>query len=483
MLIALAILLGTVYGLIIAVIPSIGITTGLVALYPFVGYLISLGDPYLGIVFLMSVVAAGNTGDCYSSVLLGIPGSTASAATVVDGFPLARHGLATFALSAAIFASTLNGILWGILVFAFLPFYSKLVLVFGIPELWAFALLAFSAVTFVSSRSWIKSLIALALGLFLGSIGIDPNTAADRNTFGWNYLADGIQLIPLMAGLFAIPEIVDGLKSRIATQSTASNNHRQTVLGMLAVIKNWKLSIRGGVIGAIVGVLPGMGGSVVDWLAYGQTVATTPNPKIQFGKGNIRGVIGPESANNVQKATSMLPTVLFGIPGAGFAAVLIALFMYMGFEMGSPSLIYDQRFFNSLFVGFLASTVLVGMFCLIFTKYIAKIAQVPYIYYFPMLIVIVTWASVQYTGGWQDYVILILCSVLGFVCKTYKFSRPALLIGFILSERMENLTLQLTSIYNLDMLVNRPIFMTIVCMTLCILVWGILFNKNKIDYA
>jgi TctA family transporter len=364
-----------------------------------------------------------------------------------------------------------------------LPFYSQLVLVFGIPELWAFALLAFSAVTFVSSGSWAKSLTALALGLFLGSIGIDPNTAADRNTFGWNYLANGIQLIPLMAGLFAVPEIVDGLKSRTATQSVPGNNSKQTILGMLAVFKHWKLSMRSGVIGAIVGVLPGMGGSVVDWLAYGQTVATTPNPKIQFGKGNIRGVIGPESANNVQKATSMLPTVIFGIPGAGFAAVLMALFMYMGFEMGSPSLAEDQRFFNSLFIGFLTSTVLVGIFCLIFTKYIARIAQVPYIYYFPILLVFVTWASVQYTGGWQDYVILILCSVLGFVCKNYKFSRPALLIGFILSERMENLTLQLTSIYNFDMLLGRPIFITIVCITVCILVWGIFFNKNKIDYA
>lgn len=481
--IALAILAGTIYGLVIAIIPSVGVTTGLVALYPFISYFMMLSNPYLGVVFLMASVAAGNTGDTYSSVLLGIPGSSASAATVVDGFPLAKKGFATFAISSAIFSSTINGVLWGILVFAFLPFYSSLILFFGIPELWAFTLLAFSAVVFVSSDSWIKSLTALMIGLFLGSIGIDPNTAADRYTFGWDYLAAGVQLIPLMAGLFAIPEIIDGLKTRKSTQIIPRNNLKQTQLGILSVVKNWKLSLRSGIIGAVVGILPGIGGAVVDWLSYSQTVATTPRPKIEFGKGNIRGVIGPESSNNVQKATSMLPTVIFGIPGAGFAAVLMALFMYMGFEMGSPTVLNDQQFFSSLFLGFIGSTIITGIMCLFLTKYISFIAKVPYIYYFPILIALVLWASVQYTGGWEDYVVLLLCSILGFVCKKYRFSRPSLLIGFILSTRMENLTLQMFSIYNFQMMLDRPLFWIIISVALFVLVWGIFFNKSKINYA
>lgn len=479
----LAIVAGTVYGLIIGIIPGAGATTGLVALFPFVGYFMSLGDPYLGIIFLMAMVAASTTGDTYTGVLLGIPGANSAAATMVDGFPLALKGRATYAITAAVITSTVNGLLWGMLVFFFLPWYSKLIMIFGIPELWAFTILALATVTFVSSRRWFRSLLALFLGIFLGTIGIDPITASDRNTFGWDYLAGGIQLMPLVAGLFAVPELIEGLKSRSATQTVTRNNAKQTWLGIKAVWKHRWLALRGGVIGAFVGVLPGLGGSMADWMAYGQAVATTPNPRIPFGNGNIRGVIGPEGANNAQKATSMLPTVLFGIPGAPFAALLMALFMYMGFEMGSPALATDVKFFDSLFIGFMAATLLVAVFCLVLTKYIARIAQVPYVYYFPILLAFIVWACVQYTGGWEDYIILIICTILGLLCKQYHFSRPALLIGFILSERIESLSLQLTALYNFQSLFDRPIFLSIIAITIVIFVWGIFFNKNRINYS
>ena len=479
----LAILAGTVYGLIIGIMPGAGATTGLVALFPFVGYFMSLGDPYLGIVFLMAVVAASTTGDTYTGVLLGIPGANSAAATMVDGFPLALRGRATYAITAAVVTSTVNGLLWGILVFAFLPWYSQLIMIFGVPELWAFTVLALATVTFVSSRLWFRSLLALCLGLFLGTIGVDPVTASDRNTFGWNYLGAGIQLMPLVAGLFAIPELIAGLKSRSATQTVARNNVKQTQLGALAVWRHRWLALRGGLIGAFIGILPGLGGAMADWMAYGQAVATTPNPRIPFGKGNIRGVIGPEGANNAQKATSMLPTVLFGIPGAPFAALLMALFMYLGFDMGSPGLVQDQQFFDSLFIGFMAATLLVAVFCLILTKYITRIAQVPYRYYFPLLLAFIVWACVQYTGGWEDYAILAIVSLLGLACKHYNFSRPALLIGFILLPRVEALTLQISALYNFDRLLDRPIFLSIMIATLAILAWGIFYNKNRIDYS
>ena len=147
-----------------------------------------------------------------------------------------------------------------------------------------------------------------------------------------------------------------------------------------------------------------------DWIAYGSTVASHPNE--EFGKGNIKGVIGPEGSNNAQKATSMIPTVLFGIPGASFAAVLMALFVSLNFELGTPDLAYDTQFFYSLTFGFMGATIIVGIFCIIFTQYIAKIAYVPYVYYFPLLTLFIIWACVQYTGGWEDYIMLLLCTCL-----------------------------------------------------------------------
>ena len=472
-----ALVAGTLYGLLIGIIPSAGATTGLVALFGFISYFAD--QPYLGVIFCMAVVAASTTGDTYTGVLLGIPGANSAAATMVDGFPLAQKGKATYAITAAVTTSTVNGLLWGTLTFALLPWYTNLLMILGIPELWAFTLLALATVGFVSSTWWVRSLIAIAVGIGLGFIGTDPATNADRYTLGWDYLGDGIQLMPFVAGLFAIPELVDGLKRRRKTVDSA-DQLGQTIEGVKAVwVSKWD-ALRGGFIGALVGLLPGLGGAMSDWMAYGSTVAAHPNEK--FGDGNIKGVIGPEGANNAQKATSMIPTVLFGIPGAPFAAVIMALFMYLGFELGTPDLAQDNRFFDSLTFGFMWATVLVGVFCLLFTRYISAITRVPYKYYFPLLIVFITWACVQYTGGWEDYFILAVCSVLGVLCKKYKFSRPAMVIGFILAERVEALTLQVTSLYSIDQLVTRPIFVILVLLTACVFAWGIT-TKRRLSYA
>ena len=472
-----ALVAGTLYGLLIGIIPSAGATTGLVALFGFISYFVD--QPYLGVIFCMAVVAASTTGDTYTGVLLGIPGANSAAATMVDGFPLAQKGQATYAITAAVTTSTVNGLLWGTLTFALLPWYTNLLMILGIPELWAFTMLALATVGFVSSTWWVRSLIAIAVGIGLGFIGTDPATNADRYTLGWDYLGDGIQLMPFVAGLFAIPELVDGLKRRRKTVDSA-DQLGQTISGVKAVwVSKWD-ALRGGFIGAFVGLLPGLGGAMSDWMAYGSTVAAHPNEK--FGEGNIKGVIGPEGANNAQKATSMIPTVLFGIPGAPFAAVIMALFMYLGFELGTPDLAHDERFFDSLTFGFMWATVLVGVFCLLFTRYISAITRVPYKYYFPLLFVFITWACVQYTGGWEDYFILAVCSVLGILCKKYKFSRPAMVIGFILAERVEALTLQMTSLYSIDQLVTRPIFVILLLLTTGVFAWGIT-TKRRLSYA
>jgi TctA family transporter len=472
-----ALVAGTLYGLLIGIIPSAGATTGLVALFGFISYFVD--QPYLGVIFCMAVVAASTTGDTYTGVLLGIPGANSAAATMVDGFPLAQKGQATYAITAAVTTSTVNGLLWGTLTFALLPWYTNLLMILGIPELWAFTMLALATVGFVSSTWWVRSLIAIAVGIGLGFIGTDPATNADRYTLGWDYLGDGIQLMPFVAGLFAIPELVDGLKRRRKTVDSA-DQLGQTIAGVQAVWANKWDALRGGFIGAFIGLLPGLGGAMADWMAYGSTVAAHPNEK--FGDGNIKGVIGPEGANNAQKATSMIPTVLFGIPGAPFAAVIMALFMYLGFELGTPDLAHDERFFDSLTFGFMWGTVIVGVFCLLFTRYISAITRVPYKYYFPMLFVFITWACVQYTGGWEDYFILAVCSVLGILCKKYKFSRPAMVIGFILAERVEALTLQMTSLYSIDQLVTRPIFVILLLLTTGVFAWGIT-TKRRLSYA
>lgn len=469
-----ALIVGILYGLVIGIIPAAGATTGLVATYAVLPVFIA--DPYAGVIFLMAVVAASTTADSFTSILLGIPGANSSAATMVDGFPLAQQGRASYAISAAVTTSTVNGLLWGGIVFLFLPYYTELVLFFGIPELWAFTVLALATVGFLSTDKPIRSIVAIAAGILVGMVGVDPATNDPRFTMGWFYLQDGIQLIPVVAGLFAIPELLEGFKKRKATTFVVKS---ERIEGIKAVWHNRWLSLRGGFIGAVVGLLPGLGGAVSDWLAYGQAVATNKNET--FGNGNIKGVIGPEGSNNAQKATSMLPTVLFGIPGAPFAAVLMGLFLFMGFDLGSPDLMYDERFFQSMSIGFLVATLLVGIIALVFVNQVCKITAVPYIYYFPLLLGLIVWASMQYTGGWEDLVMLTFFSLLGLAMKSYKYSRPAFLVAFILADKIENLSIQLFTIYTMDTLITRYLFIALIILTLITFTYSIL--KGKVKYA
>jgi putative tricarboxylic transport membrane protein len=474
-----ALLAGTFYGMLIGIIPAAGATTGLVMLFGFVQY---FSDPYLGVVFCMAVVAASTTGDSITSILLGIPGANSAAATMVDGFPLALQGRATYAISAAVCTSTVNGLIWGSLVFMLLPYYTGLLLYFGIPELWAFTMLALATVGFVSSRYRARSFLALAVGILLGLVGVDPATNEPRFTLGWYYLEDGLQLMPVVAGLFAIPELLHALCNRTQTATVEGSQWQQTLDGLRATWQHRWLALRGGFIGAFIGVLPGLGGAMADWMAYGQAVATTPDADPPMGKGNIRGVIGPEGANNAQKATSMLPTVLFGIPGAPFAAIIMALFMYLDFELGSLDLAADTRFFDSMTYGFMWGTVIVGILCIVFARYLGAIARVPYRYYFPFLLLFICWACLQYTGGWQDLFVLLIFSLLGIACKHYQFSRPSLLIGFILADRIEALSIQLTTIYSLDMLADRWVFWVLLIAVVAV-GFASIYKKTGIDYA
>ena len=472
--------LGIFYGLIVGLVPAAGATTGLITLFGFMPFFAS--DPYLGVIFCVAVVASSTTGDSFSGVLLGIPGANSAAATMVDGFPMAQNGEASRALSAAITSSTLNGLFFGSLTFLFLPYYTNIVMYMGIPELWGLVVLAFVTVGFVSTKNYVRSIIAIVLGVILGLVGVDANNVP-RFTLGWQYLEDGIQILPFVAGLFAIPELHSSWKRGSATNEVEymySGTWKQVRQGIVDVFKSWKDSLRGGAIGSFIGLLPGLGGAMADWMAYGSTVASNPNEK--FGIGNVKGVVGAEGANNSQKASSFIPTVLFGIPGAPFAAILMGLFLYIGIDLGSPETFYDDKLFDSMAFAFLLGTLITALICYVLAYYSSYLAKLPYKYYFPFILIVIVWATLQYTGGLEDIAVLTIFSIVGIIAKKYKFSRPALLIGFLLSDRIYSLTYQLTTLHTIHDLITRPIFIFIVLSIMSILYWS-LTKRSKLDYA
>jgi len=288
--------LGTVYGTIVGVVPIAGATIGLLVLFGMIDMF--LANPYLGVVFMTSFLGAVSSSDSFTSILTGIPGSGSTAASIIDGYPMARRGEAGRAIGAALMDSFVNGIVWGLLAFGLMPFYSMLILSFGIPEFAALMFVSLACVGFITVKNPWLSIASLAVGVFLGLIGQDPGTGAHRFTFGWEYLAAGIQMVPIIAGLFAVPEIIEAFRNRTVKPPPIENYWSQLRQGFSDCWQNWRDMMRGGAIGFFTGILPGIGGSAGDMMAYGATVARHKNES--FGNGNVKGLIGCEGANNAQ---------------------------------------------------------------------------------------------------------------------------------------------------------------------------------------
>lgn len=474
-------LLGTLYGFLFGIIPIAGAGTALLTVYSFIGQF--KGDPYSLIVFTTAIVVAASVGDLFSSVVMNIPGGGGSAATMVDGYPMAKRGEAARAMSASVFSAVAQGTFWGILTIVFLPYYAKIVLAFGIPEMWSFLVLAVTSITFLNSKYWVRGLIGLALGIFFGMIGSDPETLEPRFTFGWFYLADGLQFAPVMAGLMALPEIIEAIWFKTSYLPGTKNNWEQIKEGWGDFWTNKWISFRSGIIGGVVGLLPGIGGPIVDWLAYGQTVATNKNETIPFGEGNVKGVIGPEGATLAQKATAYVPTVLFGVPAAPFEVVIMTLLATVGLDLGSPKMLTNHLFFDTLSFGFMAGMFLTFFISIWFIKYATLITRIPFKFWAFPLIALITWSCVDYTGGWEDYAVLFAMVVLGLALKYLKISRISFIIGFVLAHKLELLTKQFSTLYHFNDLLHRPISLVLLSLSVIIVIYGMFFNKTTINYT
>ena len=476
---------GVLYGGLIGLIPAAGPSKALLLLFVIVNHFDFTGGDYLFVLFSITAVVAAATGDSFASVLIGIPGAMGSAATMLDGFPLAKQGKASYALSSAITTSTVNGLFWGVIAFLIIPYYQYVVKYVQVPEIFALVILAFCLISAVTTEHIFRSFIAVAFGVFIGLMGIDQD-GNPRYVFGLEYLEDGIPIIIVAAGLFAIPELYEALRLNSKQEKIDKKAHnRQTWEGIKEVWTHKWLALQGGAIGMIVGILPGTSGGIGDWTAYSTTVSQYQKEKIPFGKGNIKGVIGPEGANNSGKAGALIPTLLFGIPGGKAMVILMALWMSLGFAVDDVSVMTEDKFLDHLFGGFLVGTLLTGIVCLVFTRFISKVVYFPARYWVTPLFILTIWAVVAsryYAYLYEDILTLGLFGILGFIMTKYKFSRPAFLMAFILAERFEGSFLQTIGIFEFEELIVRPIFVSLILISIAIVVWK-LRSKHKISYT
>ena len=475
----LALMLAVPLGLVFGLLPGLGGLAALAILLPLVFGM----EPMVGLAFLLGTYAVISTSGSVTSILVGIPGSPGNAATIIDGYALSQRGRAGYALGAALAASALGGVLGAGILVLLLPVVRPVIMAFGSPETFLLALLGLTYLGLLGGGSPVKGLAAGALGLFLGTFGYQGVTGVPRFWMEIDYLLDGFRLIPLALGLFAIPEIV-GLMSgrRIARRSDASSmNTGQVLLGVRAVLRRPLLLLRSSGLGVLIGLVPGVGSETAPFVTYG-AARQASRQRWRFGRGSIEGVIGPEAANNAKDGGALVPTLAFGIPGSAAMVLLIGGFLLLGLQPG-PSLLHEHLDIAYGLAFVLVGANVIGAVLLLFmARWLAWITFVPGHLLAPILLTLVVLAAYSTDNNAGDVVFTFIFGAAGLAMKSYGYSRPALLLGFLLAPLLETYLYITLNTYGAAF-VTRPVSAVLAILIVVGFVPPILRGLNRLRRA
>jgi len=422
-------LLGTLMGMLFGILPGLGGPQVLALLVP-----ITYGlDSQMATIVLVAAMGAVPFSGSITAILINTPGTGASAATTFDGFPLSQQGKAGLALGASATASAL-GAIFGAIVLAFLiPVGREVVMAFSYPEFFMMAIMGLSVIALVSQGSPWKCLISGGFGLLLSTIGSDPITGAGRFTFGNFYLWDGIKPVPALIGMFAIAESVELFIKKISIAGQHDISISGVWDGVKSVFQHFGVFIRGSIVGTIIGIIPGVGGVVANFLAYAQAVQTAKD-KSKFGQGDIRGVIAAEAANNAKDGGALVPTVVFGIPGSLEMAVLLGALILHGLEPGPDLLINRLDVIFTLIFTLVLANVLVSSLGLASAGQLAKLTKIPSSYIAPVIFCLSLIGAYSMNNLFGDVLVTLCFGFLGYFVKRLGYSRIALIIALLLGK-------------------------------------------------
>lgn len=438
--------IGVLVGLMVGALPGIGGISGMAVLLPVA---LSL-DVEVSLALMLGISVASGMSDQLPAIVFGIPGTASAQATILDGHPLARQGQAGRALAAAYTSSLIGGLLGGVVLLAVIPVARPIVLALGSPELFMLGVLGVSLTATLSGDAPLKGLVGGCLGLMLGVVGFDSVAGGYRWTFDGLYLRDGVSIIILALGLFAVPEILELMQRGTPISDDETTRLGKGILtGILDPFRHWFLVIRTSIIGIIVGIIPGMGGAVADWFAYGHAMQTERGARETFGKGDIRGVIGVEAATNSKEGGALIPTLFFGVPGSSTMALLMAVFFAVGLQPG-PSMATTQLP-TTLFLlwSLVIGNIIAGVVMLSVLPLTSRIVKVPIHRLVPFMVVLIAVAAVQASRNALDLVVLVAMSGLGWAMKELNWPRAPLIIGFVLSDVLERFFFISTQRYGL----------------------------------
>ncbi|HYJ14073.1 MAG TPA: tripartite tricarboxylate transporter permease [Candidatus Limnocylindria bacterium] len=394
-------------------------------------------EPVTGIAFLIGASSVSAICAAYLPILFGIPGGSGSQATVLDGYPMGKKGEGRRALGASFMAGGMGALIGTLTLMVAIPAAKPLIYLMGSPELFVIMLWGLSMVAVLAGSRPLKGLIATALGLMLATVGQQAQSGVMRFVYDQPYLLDGMSISIMALALFGVPSALDLALTKLGVEQQPVPLKGSLFDGVRDALREWWLVLRCSFVGVWVGIVPGLGSQVVDWLAYGHAAQTCKGGRETFGTGDVRGVIAPESANDAKDGGDLVTTLLLGFPQGVVTALFIVALLAWGFVPGpemikkNPEVIYSVVWLQGI-SGIVGT--LVG-FCL--ASQLAKLAEVRYTFMVPIMFMFILMGAFSVNRDPLDLVVVVGFGILGYFMRRAGYPRPAMILGLVLGDLME----------------------------------------------
>ncbi|WP_270181130.1 tripartite tricarboxylate transporter permease [Alkalihalobacillus sp. CinArs1] len=477
--IILLLVAGVIAGIIIGSLPGLTSTMGVALFLP-----VTFGmDPVNGLLLLIGIYFGSIYGGSIAAILLNTPGTPASAATAMDGYPMTQKGEAGKALGIAVIASGMGGIVSVLMLTFISPQLARVALNFSAPEMFALALFGLSIISSISGKSVLKGLIAGVVGLIIATIGMDPMTSFPRFTFDQLSLLNGVSFIPVMIGLFAVSEALLGLEEQLRGSKKINKVIASYVLPKWHEVKRLISSmLRSSFIGTFIGIIPGAGADIAAYVAYNETKRfSKKEEKESFGNGNPKGVASAEAANNGVTGGAMVPLLTLGIPGDAVAAVLLGALVVQGIQPGPQLFTTSSDLVYTLFAGMFLATLLMMLFGFLGIRLFTKILKVKKNILIPIILVLSVIGAYAISNNFFDVYVMLVSGIIGYFMKKHGFPASPVVLALILgpmaeSEFRRSLVMS-EGAYSIFF--TRPIAAVLIILATLSLVVPIMFKKRK----
>jgi len=429
--------LGALGGVLLGAIPGMTATMGVALLIPF-----SFGmDLIPSIGLLLGIYCGGMYGGSISAILIHAPGTPAAAATLLDGYPMCQKGQAGKALSVAMFASFVGGVI-GALIMTFLsPIIADMAMNFGPGEMFMLAVFGLSVIVAISGKSIAKGLVSAFFGMLLCTVGLDPTNGIPRFiTYKQTGLLEGFQFIPTLIGLFAVTEVfkqTDPKKKRLSAEDGISGGKVSTKMPSFKEIWSIKWTmLRCSIVGTVVGILPGAGATIASFMCYTMETKLSKHPE-KFGTGIIDGIAASEASNNAATGGAMVPLLSLGIPGGNAAAVMMSALTLKGVQLGPLLLTNQPTYLSATFMSMIVTNILMVIVAMAIAKVFAQILAIPYSYLGPIILMLALIGTYGDQMSATSVQIMVLAGVLGLVVRACHLNSAAIVLGLVLGNMCE----------------------------------------------